>query len=266
MNKLNKLLIVFFIILAFAVVAVPQPKLAVTSNGGGLEIKYPFFEYVKVNEEMKFQFHLYNATTGVPIGNESTECYFHLYNNSGDHIYVQNNIRKVEHMFDFEVYLNGTNFTVAEQEFSYIMQCNSSSAGGFVSAQFFTTFDGKATKDILGSGSIALLLFLIMVNILLYFLPFVKNFVKFDITNKLIKRGITTVALFVTMFNFSILATVMDKAQLPINNELFRYMILFGYAGYIMLGFTVLAFLFELMKFYKIKKHKKRNGDDDEEY
>ena len=66
------------------------------------------------------------------------------------------------------------------------------------------------------------------------------------------------------MLNSSIMATIASASGMDLTGEMFRYMWLFGVAGYVFMGFMVLMTLVNAMQMWKVKKNKQRMGDEDE--
>ncbi len=108
----------------------------------GYEIRYPLDGTLKLNTDHTFYFHVYNISNGVPISNSSTNCVFHLYDSSGEHI-LEVAAEHYESDIDneWEVFVGGNNFSEKGDQ-SYLMQCNSSSLGGFASVGFGITLSG----------------------------------------------------------------------------------------------------------------------------
>lgn len=145
-KKIN-ILIVFLVLINILPSVIAIKPLTSTTNTEGYFIHTPLIDYLKKNQSMDFNFHVYNYTNGVPINNASTKCYFHLYNNSGDHILF---ISDVEHdavtehgvVNEWVVRVNGNNFSRLGF-YSYIIQCNSSTQGGFSEFMFEVTQNGR---------------------------------------------------------------------------------------------------------------------------
>ncbi|KKN76047.1 hypothetical protein LCGC14_0374370 [marine sediment metagenome] len=110
---------------------------------GGIDIQIPLLEFFEQGENITFNFHLFNTTTGLPITNiTGTKCFFHLFNNKGKHV-----INNVEIPFevlgdDYEIEIDGSNFTKLINQF-YFVNCNSTTIGGASSALIIITADGN---------------------------------------------------------------------------------------------------------------------------
>jgi hypothetical protein len=137
MNKKTSLLFLSFfsIIILFQVVSSVQPTVTVTSPLVGINIKAPMTDLLKVNKSFDFNFHLFNASDGLPLDNTTIQCYFHLYNSSGDHIYteISNHDLNSDHFVPNEWVsrIDGGNFSELGL-YAYILQCNNSLIGGNV--------------------------------------------------------------------------------------------------------------------------------------
>jgi len=142
---MKKLLPIIIIILCVSLVygVAPVTQIQIYVGETGIEIEYPKITTLQLNRDFKFHFHLFNSSNGMPILNESTSCVFHLYNSTGSHIYTENDIKELHDDYDFEVKVNGGNFSKVGP-FEYRFQCNSSTSniGGFVSVPVTVTKDG----------------------------------------------------------------------------------------------------------------------------
>jgi len=115
-------------------------------------------------------------------------------------------------------------------------------------------------------AGIAVVMFIMAVVGMFIFLPFVVGrFTRSPIVEMIIQRGCWLIAIFLTMFNASIVANLAEAAGLGIGNELFRYMWIFGWMGFIFAVIFVIKTLFDIMTMWKqIVMQKRMGGDDDE--
>jgi hypothetical protein len=109
-------------------------------------------------------------------------------------------------------------------------------------------------------GSIAIALFILFVTGGLFLLPFKKKFSDNHISDMILKRGCWTIGIYLMMLNASIMATIASSSGIDLTQEMFRYMWLFGWAGWLFIGFTVLKTLFDVIKMWKVDKENKRMG------
>jgi len=107
----------------------------------GLTIQYPPMDLHEEDQYYIFNFHVFNSTNGLSLTNNTVDCTFHLYNSSGIEIFANDNLA---YTLDGDFYqeILGANFSVSDP-YSYITQCNSSSAGGYVAVGFQVTPNGE---------------------------------------------------------------------------------------------------------------------------
>ena len=135
----------------------------------GLEIKYPPFEWVEPNQNIEFPFHVYNKESGLAL-NSSVTCDFHLYNNIGEHIFIDSSNTAV-HGYDYEFAVGKNNFSNGEYyAFNVYCECDGCGVddkdlGGFVSTAFLVSSKNPVLQTtellslIVGIGIIIFLLF-----------------------------------------------------------------------------------------------------------
>ena len=116
--------------------------------------------------------------------------------------------------------------------------------------------------DIQAVSSIAIVLFILFVAGGLFALPFKKDLTTSPFSNMILRRGCWAIAIYLMMLNASIMATIAASSGLDLTGEMFRYMWLFGTAGWIFLGFFVLKTILDLTKLWKVDKTNKRMGED----
>lgn len=145
---LKKIGIGFFILIILAVPVLSAPPFITeeSKNTVGYQIKFPEDRFIRVNEDYEFEFHIFNTSNGVPI-TSGINCTFHLYNESGKHLY-ENNYSTFGHTFDIGVQIKGTNFS-KKGALYYIFQCNNSNAGlgGFIAEDFVINNSGEPYED-----------------------------------------------------------------------------------------------------------------------
>lgn len=108
-----------------------------------IEIRNPTISTIKQNQEgVVVHSHIFNRTTGLFMTNETTDCFINLYNSIGEHsLKEQMTYEPGEHGGEFELSIGSGNFSTIG-EHGFIIQCNSSSQGGFSSGSFDVTITG----------------------------------------------------------------------------------------------------------------------------
>lgn len=113
-------------------------------------------------------------------------------------------------------------------------------------------------------SSVAIVMFILSITLGLFIFPFVKkNIVEHPITNLILRRSCWVIAIYLTMMNAAIVATIADSAGIAVQNEMFRYMWLAGVAGYLMMGYLVISTLFNTLKLWKVLVTNKRMGEEE---
>jgi len=126
-------------------------------------------------------------------------------------------------------------------------------------------------EDIRGEFTmIGIILFILVVNVALFVLPFVKpEFYHSDnkelnkLVNLIIRRGTWVIAVYLAMLNSTIVATAASEASLPVTNELFTYMWLFGALGYVLMAVLVFSTFIEVLNLWRVYALNKRLGSYD---
>ena len=139
-------LFLFFFVLLLLVPFIDAAKATQTFSGDvGLELRIPPAEFVKQNTAIQSNIYVYNKSSGIIMTNETTSCIAHLYNLTGRQILAQD-MEYNDDNDDFFVEVDKNNFS--DLGFiSFIIQCNTSNEGGFVSGSVEVTPEGKAMED-----------------------------------------------------------------------------------------------------------------------
>ena len=254
------ILIVLLLLLPLAMAKQPIQEAEGTDL---LEIRFPQTEFVPLATPIKIHSHVFNQSSGLKVTNETTDCFVHLYSHTGHHI-LEENMSFDGNGIEFELEINDSIFVVTGQH-SYIIQCNNTGGvGGFVSGSFFITESGHEEVVLDNTSGFSVVMFIMFCSLIFLILPFiVEKFSKSTIANLVIRRASWLLGIYLLMFNSAIVASIASASNLPVTQELFRYMWLFGTFGYLFMGYLVLKTLFDVLTLYKIGKGKERMGDDD---
>jgi len=179
--------------------------------------------------------------------------------------------------FDYQIWNEtsmvdfGTLTTVSASDGLYSVNIN------LTSGDYLIHLCDNATRHILVKGkdemaSLAIVFFVVMICGGLIVLPFIKKeFLNIRspkdysrmMTNILIRRGIWSIAIYLMMLNSAIVSTIAQSAGLDLTDEMFRYMWLFGLAGWLsilVLGFSTIT---NLVVLYRLSVQEKKFGGDD---
>lgn len=99
----------------------------VTTTTSGCQIAPVVRDYLKASQDFDFNFHVFNTSNGAPLSNSTLSCYFHLYNQTGDHFYttILHNDPYTEHnvINEWVGRIGGGNFSTIGS-YAYLVQCN----------------------------------------------------------------------------------------------------------------------------------------------
>lgn len=183
-KKSSLVLIVFIFLFSLTFISAVPPFVQEEVFTEGYEIRYPLDGTLKLNLDHTFYFHVYNISNGMPISNSSTNCVFHLYDSSGEHI-LEVPAKHYESEIDneWEVFVGGNNFSKIGDQ-SYLIQCNSSSLGGFASVGFGITLSGLILET-----SEALIYLILAFGVLLLFIISFYFMISIEYGNKINESG-----------------------------------------------------------------------------
>ncbi len=133
-------ILILLLVLASGV-ASAAPPFVQTSELALIEMRIPQVEFLEVNKAYSFRTHVFNGTDGLPLYNDTTSCLIHIYNSTGQHI-VEEEMGFDGNNIDFDISINSSVFSVMGFH-SFILQCNSSSIGGFIAGSFEVTETGQ---------------------------------------------------------------------------------------------------------------------------
>ncbi len=145
--KPKKYIFFFLLLILFSFncyAASPFDLVSSHSGDTGLEINSPPFATIQQNTAFEFEIHLFNESNGAYI--TDADCFFHLYNSTGKHI-AELNDSTPNHKFDFSFNVGGGNFSKIG-DYAYVIQCNTSYGGGFISVPIEITASGFTEPDL----------------------------------------------------------------------------------------------------------------------
>ena len=154
------------------------PQTIVTSTTPGLVILYPPFDYVLQGAGFVFNFHVYNATDGMPITQvNNISCVFHLYNQSGSHIYTKDPVTAMSG-YDYSISAAAGNFS-GVGFYSVIIQCNNSRFGGADRTSFKVTDSAQIGVEPPSDNRIIFFLLAVIATVGMYLYLFAYSAQKF---------------------------------------------------------------------------------------
>jgi len=154
---------VLMLLLLVATILAAPPQASVVSEAPELTIIYPKNDFFLADQNFTLHFHVFNST-GYMVNNETTECFIHIYNETGNHI-VEADLLGDSNGIDFYNKPDPVLFSHIG-EYGYIVQCNNSQEAGFVSTSFLVA-RGSPTNSIGGNPLAAIIIAPLLFAILL---------------------------------------------------------------------------------------------------
>jgi hypothetical protein len=141
-SRIKSCIFIFLLLISIACVSAVPPFIqqASLTSVNGLQIQYNDFKILSQNQNYDFNFHVMNMSNGMPII-KGIVCNIDIYNVSGTHILSARSTTP-DSRFDYNFSINGANFS-SIGEYNYILFCNSSDLGGFISNNIVVTQTGQ---------------------------------------------------------------------------------------------------------------------------
>jgi len=125
---------------------------------------------------------------------------------------------------------------------------------------FKITPNGKEESN--SPVSLAITIFFIVFNLGLFFLYFTKETLNNNkYANFILKRGLLVITIFFTMFNISIITTLVSASNYDLTHQMYGLMEIVGWAGYLSVIVLLLVSMFQLFAEARNDKIEKRTGD-----
>ena len=112
------------------------------------------------------------------------------------------------------------------------------------------------------TSGIAIVIFILAITGSLFLLSMKKEILRNKYTNLIVRRAFLVLGIYLMILNAAIMATLAATSNIPLVQEMFFYMRLFGYIGYPAMIFLMLSALLQSMKEWKLDKRKKRTGEE----
>ena len=84
------LIFIFLFLLVLTPFVFAQPPFDPVILEQGIDIAFPQIDVLKQNTNFKFHFHVVNNSNGAMLNLTDVNCTFHLFNNTGNHIFENN--------------------------------------------------------------------------------------------------------------------------------------------------------------------------------
>ena len=162
----KRIIIPFLILLVIPLAFAAKPTQVFMGGDVGLELRIPPAEFIKQNEDGQLNMHVFNASSGIIMDNITTNCIIYLFNSSGHHT-MERNLDFDDEDKDFFINIDGNNFSNLGF-ISFILQCNTSNEGGFVSGSVRITETGEEVLNNLLPIILALIATIVLFSVVGY--------------------------------------------------------------------------------------------------
>ena len=243
------------IILCFTAIAVSPSRTSTIAQSHTLTIERPTIEYFTEDASHDLYFHVFNST-GHWLTNSTCNCLLHVYNYStGKHIYEEN--LKFAHNYDFEAELNSSMFS-EKGLYPYVVQCNTTYEGGFYQGYYEVNDHSRELSTTDTTPSISIILFILFATALMFLMPkIIGPVTKNPIVNLLVSRCFIIIGFYLMVMNCGIIGEIATTAAYS-SAEIFRYLWLFGQAGYLLMFGTFIKTFFDLIETWTTIQKEKR--------
>ena len=164
---INSFLLVVLILLIFPLIYAQQPPPAPQTNiniNVGLQIEFTQISVFENSKDHIFNVHVFNISTGKKVDDVTTECFFHLFDNTGFHVINQLSMPFDSVGLDWDLNITGGNFT-RNGLYSSLVVCSADDIGGFASVGFIVTQTGDQLTE-----SISMIYFILTLGVFGIFL------------------------------------------------------------------------------------------------
>jgi len=259
---MKKPILLFIFLILLSSFALGAQITQISSGDVGLDIRYPAYLYTKQNTAFTLYTSIYNRSDGLMLTNATVECHLKLFDSDGSRT-LSENLGYDAVYDDFKLSIDANNFSNLGFH-AYIIKCNTSTIGGFVSGVFEVTESGKVSDNLDSTSGIAIVIFILFVTSLFLLLPIIKEPLSQNkFLNVIFKRGCWIIGLLLLTLNSAMMATIASEAFIPLSSNFLRiYVFLFSWSAYLLIVFTVIKTIFDLMGMWQQDKMNKRVGDD----
>ena len=255
-KALNIIFFLLFLIIIPVLVYSQPPFETISISPDGVVISFPLLFFFEQGEDIIFDFHVFNSTTGLQLTNTTTNCTLHIFDNTGDHVINQEPVPFDSTGVDWVLNVSGTNFTRLGA-YAFLVNCQAPWGGGFDNHRFRVTLDGEDDEVITNTNSFSFnFIFWIMFLLSIIFIVMMHKF-KEDTAS--MSYGFFAMILMILMgsillFGFQLIT--LDNLSLPYDlNRLIGIIC-------IVIGLYSAWFSVELYRFRKREHNKDKEKED----
>lgn len=230
------------------------------TSSPSLTIVYPKYEFYPEQTDVILNFDVLNSSYS-RLDNTTATCLFVAVDGTG-HPVIYDNLSYSSYWYHP---LNTTYTKIGK--YNYYVHCKDLLEEGYVSGSFKVTADGEEERSNNAADAtvpLAVVIFILAITGVLFALPLViPKFAENKYADLVLKRCCWLIAIYLMTLNSAIMATLVSFAGINLTSEMFRYLWLFAWGGYVFMIFLVFKTFTDTLAMWKLDKHNKRMGDDD---
>jgi len=238
-----------FIIMVLLIIPLSFAVKPVTQISGGdtiLEIRIPQGDHIKQNNDVHLNIHVFNKSDGLSVGEpQGISCYLDLYNATGNHFIDVLEMDRDGVEFDLDI--GGENFSDLGS-YSFMVYCNNSNIGGFISAGFDVTTTGE--DEVVDNMPLIIVGSMVLI-IALYFVVLIRLFSEREFTEHgLIKMMFHLIAFWAVLIPLNIVVQFLEHYAGPTDvvTSIQNLHEIIVYINYFITIYFVLWLLVQLLK------------------
>lgn len=173
------------------------------------------------------------------------------------------------------------NYTILNKDSGAVIENKNMTVLNFTSSVYYINFTqskgdylvtlcDNSSRELYVQGdddmaSMAITFFMLAITGFLIALPYiVGRFSKNDILDMILKRSCWLLAIYLMVMNSSVMMEIADIIGASVDDAMFRYLWIFGWAGYLFMIYIVFKTLLDVINLWKKSKEYERYGDDND--
>lgn len=226
-----------------------------------VQIEYPKEAFYQQGEPIQLNFDVHNSTA-YELNDSQVDCEVSIHGENGKTISHGDLIYNDSvHMFEYNLNSSQTQRIGTYDFFAY---CNSTQGeAGFVSGPFEVTENGMSYQTSDGVFYLTVILFAVISSFM--FIGFGVSEVRFaggDFLNLVLNRSSIVLGFLLLTFTSTMLFSIQEAIKLNVGVSMYRFIWIFLISSLLMMIYTVVKTLFDVIEMYGQKQEKKRMGGD----
>jgi len=229
------------------------------TEGQGVEIEYPKKQFYNNEDGIKLNFDIHNST-GYHLDDSEVDCEIVVNKGNGKTI----SYGPLIHNTTTDIYEYKLNESCCQSigEYSFFAHCNSTqNEAGFVSSNFIVTENGRRYDSSDGMMYLTLVMFAVISSFV--FIGFGTSNIRFgagDFVNLVLKRASIILGFLLLSVTSTMIYSIQNAFDLSVGISVYRFVWIFLLASLLMMIYTVIKTLFDVIEMYGQRKENKRMG------